>query len=129
MKPVTRTALTWAGHACVLLGFVGAFLPLLPTTPFLLLAAACYVRGSERHHRWLMNNRIFGPILRNYQEKRAISRRTKVMALAVLWASLVFSVWRVRPLALDGLLIALSLVFSGVILRVRTLKKSESPDA
>ncbi|MCC6143350.1 MAG: YbaN family protein [Candidatus Hydrogenedentes bacterium] len=69
------------GFLFVALVAVGAFLPLLPTTPFLLLAAACFAQSSERWHRWLLNHRRFGPMIRNWHERRCISRSTKWVAL------------------------------------------------
>ena len=65
------------------------FLPLVPTTPFLLLAAWCFARSSERLHRRLTGNRWFGPILLDYSAGRGVARRVKVMALATLWPAIV----------------------------------------
>lgn len=60
------------------LGFVGAFLPVLPTVPFLLLATACFARSSRRLEAWLLNHRSFGPLLRDWREKGAIPLRGKI---------------------------------------------------
>ena len=67
------------------IGIIGIPLPILPTTPFLLLATACYLRGSARMHRWMMTNRYFGRQLGDYSEGRGVSRATKVAALLALW--------------------------------------------
>lgn len=75
------------------LGVLGIFLPLLPTTPFLLLAAFCYVRGSPRMHHWLLSHRMLGPYIRDFQSGRGIPLRTKVIALGLMWLSLAFSAW------------------------------------
>ena len=69
-----------AGGACVVLAFLGLFLPLLPTTPFLLLAAFCFSRGSARLHRWLLEHRTMGPIIRDWNERRVIQPRVKRVA-------------------------------------------------
>ena len=69
-----------AGCSCVGLAFLGLFLPLLPTTPFLLLAAFCFSRGSERLHGWLLGHRTMGPIIRDWNERRVIRPRVKVLA-------------------------------------------------
>ncbi|MBD3348182.1 MAG: DUF454 family protein, partial [Candidatus Eisenbacteria bacterium] len=73
-----RYLLVSAGLICVGLGVIGVFVPLLPTTPFLLLAAACFIRSSERLHHWLLSNRYVGDHVRNYMEHRATTRATKV---------------------------------------------------
>ncbi|MCH2102083.1 MAG: YbaN family protein [Planctomycetes bacterium] len=72
-----RPLLLAAGLLFLALGAVGIFLPLLPTTPFLLLATACFSRSSRRMHAWLLRNRIFGPILCDWEERGAIARRVK----------------------------------------------------
>ena len=72
----------------MILGFLGIFLPVLPTTPFLLLAAACYFRSSDRFYRWLMNNRILGTYISNYLEGRGMSMRSKVITLLLLWLTI-----------------------------------------
>ena len=79
------------------LGVLGMFLPLLPTTPFLLLAAACYARSSERCHHWLLHNRWFGRYIRDYREGRGVTLRHKLAALALLWLTIGFAAWRVVP--------------------------------
>jgi len=69
-----------AGCCCVGLAFLGLFLPLLPTTPFLLLAAFCFSRGSEKLHSWLLGHRTMGPIIRDWNERRVIRPRVKALA-------------------------------------------------
>ncbi len=86
---VARGLLVTAGFVCVGLGFAGIFLPLLPTTPFLLLAAACFARSSERFHDWLLGNRWFGQRIRDYAEHRATTLPAKVGSIAMLWACLI----------------------------------------
>jgi uncharacterized membrane protein YbaN (DUF454 family) len=80
-----------AGTVSLGLGFVGIVLPVLPTTPFLLLSAACYYKGSERLHRWMLNNRLFGDYLRNYKKGNGIQPRTKIFTLILLWSVISFS--------------------------------------
>jgi uncharacterized membrane protein YbaN (DUF454 family) len=92
-QKVVRALLLVAGTICLALGAIGIFLPLLPTTPFLLLAAACYLRSSERMHKWLLGNRWFGEYIKNYQAGRGIPMKTKVVAISVLWGAILFSMF------------------------------------
>jgi uncharacterized membrane protein YbaN (DUF454 family) len=104
MRRMTRFVWVAGGTICVGLGIVGIFLPLLPTTPFLLLAAFFYSRGSERFHGWLLGNRWFGSYLRRYREHRSMTRPHKAFTLTLLWigiglsAGVVVSQWWARLL-------------------------------
>ena len=73
-----------AGGVCLLLGIAGIFLPLLPTTPFVLLAAACFSRGSTRCEAWLLNHPRFGPMVRDWRQHRAVPLRAKQLALVMM---------------------------------------------
>ena len=70
------------------LGIIGVFIPILPTTPFLLLAAACYMRSSERFYRWLISNRIFGAYVSGYIEGRGMPVRIKILTILLLWLTI-----------------------------------------
>jgi uncharacterized protein len=83
-----RWLLIIVGLAAVGIGTVGIFVPLLPTTPFYLLAAACFFRSSDRLYRWLIGNKWCGPYIRNYREHRAIPRHAKIVALILLWGTI-----------------------------------------
>lgn len=83
-----RGILLVGGIVCLSLGAAGLVLPLLPGTPFLLLAAACFARGSARCHRWLLAHPWVGPSIRAFETQRALPRKTKTVALITLWASL-----------------------------------------
>lgn len=80
------------GIAALALAVLGVVLPVLPTTPFVLLAAACFARGSERFHRILMDHRVFGPIIADWQQKRTIARPIKRKALLLMAISFSVSV-------------------------------------
>lgn len=125
----TKTiALIAGGSACVALGVVGIFLPILPTTPFLLLAAVCYARSSKRLYDWLLTNRWFGEYIRNYREGRGMTRSHKTAVLLLLWltigSSAVFAVdlWWVR-LLLFGIATGVTLH----ILKIRTFRPEDAP--
>ena len=88
------------GTVCVALGVIGIFLPIMPTTVFLLMAAACYARSSERFYQRLLNQRFLGSYIRNHREGRGMKRRDKTVTLVLLWigigATIIFSVNALR---------------------------------
>ena len=77
---------------------IGVVLPLLPTTPFLLLAVACYLRSSKRMYDWLLNHKLFGQYIKNYLEGKGMSLRAKVISLAFLWTIIAYSALFVMPM-------------------------------
>ena len=95
-----KTVLNIIGVIAVVLGIIGLFLPLLPTTPFLLLASACFARGSDKLHNWLLSHGLFGRLLRDFEAGRGIPLRAKIVATALMWMSLLYSIWRFDHLAL-----------------------------
>ncbi|SFD96751.1 YbaN family protein [Massilia yuzhufengensis] len=101
-----------AGALAVLLGILGIFLPLLPTTPFLLLASWCFARGSERLHRWLLSHRVFGEYLRNFEAGRGIPLTAKIVATVLLWSSLLVAIRRF--VAQDKLVLPAALALMGL---------------
>jgi uncharacterized protein len=90
---IRKAILIFTGTVCVALGVLGMFLPLLPTTVFLLMAAYCYSRSSEKFHTWLLTNRLFGPYIKNYKSGKGISIRQKVSTISILWVSIGVSIW------------------------------------
>ena len=117
---VTRGVLIAIGVVCVAFGIAGIFVPLLPTTPFLLLAAACFARSSDRLHHWLMTNRWVGDHIRSYMEHRATTLTAKIVSITTLWLALALAgafateSWVVRSLLL--------LIGVGVTVHLMTLK-------
>lgn len=83
-SPVIRYLLIGWAVFFLVLGVIGIFLPLLPTTPFILLASACYARSSVRFYNWLMNHRRLGPPLRTWKENGAITRKNKAIAVTLI---------------------------------------------
>ena len=121
----------------VILGTVGVFVPLLPTTPFLLLAAACFVRSSDQMYHWLINHPAFGKYIRNYRDYRAITLLAKIVSLVFLWGTVLYSALAVVESLFMRVLLGLILV--GVTIHLLTLKtltramlaaeEGESPDS
>ena len=118
-----RGLLVAAGIVSVGLGVVGVVVPLLPTTPFLLLAAACFLRSSDRLHRWLLGNRVFGEYLRRYRSGEGMSLASKLTTLVLLWATLAISAFAAIPAGLWWVRLLLLAIGAGVtvhIVRIRT---------
>ncbi|MEW5983247.1 MAG: YbaN family protein [Acidobacteriota bacterium] len=123
MGPLVRIVLIAAGSVFVVLGILGMFLPLVPTTVFLLLAAWCYARSSDRFHRWLLDNRLFGDYIRNYRDGRGLSVREKAVTLGMLWASIGYSVLLAGLEAwVDLLLLAMAAGVTVHLLALRTYR-------
>ena len=119
-----------AGIAFVVLGGAGIVLPGLPTTPFLLLAAACFARSSPRLYRWLLANPHFGPLIRDYREGRGVSVRVKVLAVSMMSAFVAFAL--IVPLrgrhTLSVIVGALALFGAWFVLRLPTRRSTEAPE-
>jgi uncharacterized membrane protein YbaN (DUF454 family) len=88
---VRRALFTVTGFAATGLGVLGILLPLMPATPFLLLAAYFFSRSSPRFHRWLLTNRVFGSYIDNYRSGRGLGLTEKIVTIATLWAALAIS--------------------------------------
>ena len=114
-----RHLLIALGTICLATGIIGIFTPILPTTPFLLLAAACYLRSSPRFHRWLMNNRVFGSYIRNYTEGRGIVIKVKLFTIALLWATIGISIWAADNMVVTAILLTVAI---GVTLHIAFIR-------
>ena len=106
-----RMLWTLAGWLSFGLGFIGIFLPLLPTVPFMLLAAYCFARGSERFHEWLITHPRFGPPILDWQERGSISRKAKMMASIAILATFGISV----ALGVKPVILAVQAVVLGAV--------------
>ena len=88
-----RLVMMVSGWISLILGFIGIFLPLLPTTPFILLSAYCFSKGSPRLHRWLINQPRLGPMIQNWERHGSISQSAKVTATVLMIGLFSFSLW------------------------------------
>ena len=117
--------LTLVGTISLGLGILGIFLPLLPTTPFLLLAAACYARSSRRFGNWLLGNRLFGKFIKNYQEGKGIPLKLKAFSILLLWITIGCSIaFAVQILAVRIILVFIAFGVTIHILSIRTHRQS-----
>lgn len=122
-SPVIRALFVILGLVSFGLGVLGIFLPLLPTTPFLLLSAYLFVRSSNRLYQWLINHQVFGRYINDYLEKRSIPKRVKWYTLALLWTSIL---WCIASLELGNLQrIMLLFIAVGVTIHVAKLRNSD----
>jgi len=112
-RPWLHPLLLAAGLLCLVLAVLGLFLPLLPATPFLLLAAACFARSSERLHAWMLRHRRFGPLLNDWETQRAIRPVAKRSATAAILASAALTLAFTRMPRISQ--VALGLSLAGVL--------------
>ncbi|MFE8072742.1 YbaN family protein [Marinobacteraceae bacterium S3BR75-40.1] len=117
-NPWFRGFLLCTGCLALASGVLGIFLPLLPTTPFLLLAAACFLRSSPAFYHWLVGHPRLGPFVNNYLDGKGMPRKAKVYTLVLLWSSIGFSLWWVPLLPVRLLLITIAFSVSLYILRL-----------
>ena len=117
---VSRYVLIGLGSIFLGLGILGVFLPILPTTPFVLLAGACYARSSERLHQWLLSNRVLGPSIREWDENKSIGLRAKITAILMIVASFSFTIYVMEELVVRIGLAVLGVGLIVFLLMVRT---------
>jgi uncharacterized membrane protein YbaN (DUF454 family) len=121
-----RVLLIGAGIGCVCLGVLGIFLPIMPTTVFLLLAATCFIRSSDRLYGWLISHRVLGTYIKAAQGKSGMPLKAKITMLAVLWITILYSTFFfARQIWLQAILLAIAAGVSVFILTRKTLKPDE----
>jgi len=124
-----RVLLIACGTLCVALGVIGIFLPLMPTTVFLLMAAACYARSSDRFYQKLVNHRFLGVYIRNSREGRGMKRRDKAVTLVLLWVSMIVTmVVTAKAWWLRALLIAIAVGVTVHVARLPAFRPAMTPE-
>ena len=123
-----RIFLIIVGFVSLVLGILGMFLPLLPTTPFLLLSAAAWVKASPALYQWLLNHKVFGEYIRNFREHRAIPLRAKIVSVSLVWLTIGYCIFAVVDewWWAQVLMTLLAIGISWHILSFKTLKKAEN---
>ena len=121
---IINKILVFSGTFFLLIGLVGIFIPILPTTPFLLLSAACYARGSKKFYNWLINNKWLGVYIKNYQEGKGIPVNIKILTIVFLWVTILFSIFIiVSNYLIQIILIIIALAVTVHILTIKTMEK------
>lgn len=113
-----RVLVIIAGTIFLGLGIFGIFLPILPTTPFLLLAAACYSKSSKRFYFWMINNKLFGKYIKDYRDGKGIPLKTKIIAISFLWITILIS----ALLFIHIFFIRLILIFIAIFVSIHLLR-------
>lgn len=126
MKKHVKHLMALAGFLSLALGILGIFLPLLPTTPFVLLAAWFFLRSSDRMYRYLISHKHFGPMIINFQVNKAIPVHAKVISLALMWGCILFSAFYVVHIWFVRIVLLITAICVSIhILSYKTLKKQK----
>jgi uncharacterized membrane protein YbaN (DUF454 family) len=125
-EKLKKGLLIFAGTAFTATGIIGIFVPILPTTPFLLLAAACYLRSSRRLYNWLLGNRFFGAYVRNYLHGRGMPRKVKIATIFLLWITITCSIiFAVQALIIRIILLIVAIGVTVHIMLIKTTSKDQ----
>ena len=122
---IKKTLLIVAGVVSLTLGGIGVFLPLLPTTPFVLLAAGCFAGSSPAMHRWLCRSRFFGEYIENYRTNAGVSKSVKIRAILFLWAGLGLSAAAVHKPLVRIILAVVGVCVSTHLVMMKTKVENE----
>jgi hypothetical protein len=125
LKKIKKYLLIIGGSVSVALGAIGIFVPVLPTTPFLLLAVFCYLKSSKKLYKWLVGHKVFGVYIYNYVTYKAVLKSTKIGAIIFLWAGLTTSILLVNNWHIRLMLIVIGIGVSIHLIMLKTVDKSE----
>jgi len=121
-KTLQNRLIFLGGTITLILGFIGIFMPILPTTPFLLISAAAYAKSSSRFHHWLLNNKILGTYIRNYKEGLGMPLKVKILTLTFLWVMIIISLFLILIIWVQILLIIIAFTVSIHIILIKPKK-------
>ena len=121
-----RKLLVVTGMIFTGIGIIGILVPILPTTPFLLLATACYIRSSQRFYNWLLNNKLLGIYISNYVQGKGMPLRVKAFTIILLWITIGFSIWFIAQHIL--IRVILVIVAAGVSTHIILIKNYEKKE-
>lgn len=125
IRSVRKLILTGTAFTSLGLGIAGIFLPLLPTAPFILLAAFCFLKSSHARYEWLAGHRIFGGYISDYINNGSMPLRAKIISILLMWAAMTVSALIVSKALVSVLLVLIGIAVSVHILSLRTLRKSK----
>ncbi len=125
LNSIKKYLLIFSGSLSLVLGIIGIFIPVLPTTPFLLLASFCYLKSSKRLYQWLISHKVFGGYIYCYITYKAVLKSTKIISIALLWSSLALSITFVNYLHIRICLVAVGIGVSIHLFMLKTLKKED----
>jgi len=125
---VKRTLVLALGFLALGLGTLGIVVPLLPTTPLVLLAAACFSYSSQKFYEWIKKNPLFGPYIENYREKRGVTMAFKIRNIVFLWVSLCISMVLIRTVWIYILLSVVGICVTTHLLMIKTRKDARQSD-
>ncbi len=123
---MNRILLYIAGVLSLTLGIIGIVVPVLPTTPFILLSATCFFKSSKKAYNWLLNNKVFGRFIRNYREGKGISRKHKTITIGILWFTIILSMLMIGIQWVKILLPIIAVLVSAHIILIKPQNKRKA---
>ena len=118
-----KNILLGIGWTSLALGTIGIFLPLLPTTPFLLVSAFCFQKSSEKFHNWLIKSPVFGKYIQDYQEKKGITLQNKIISIVFMAMGMAFSAYKIQHIHARIALVVIFIAVTWHICKINTLEK------
>lgn len=113
------------GSVFLSIGFIGIVIPGLPSTPFFIISAACYLRSSSRLYKWMINHRLFGKYIKMYYKHRAMTVRSKIISLLIMWTMISISVFIIENLIIKIVIVVVGLIGTIFIIKIKTYRKGD----